>query len=211
MRDRTVWYVADPMCSWCWGFSTVIEAIEAAYRDRLTVTMVMGGLRAGTTSPMAPAQREEILHHWKAVQRRTGQAFRFEGAMPDGFVYDTEPPCRAVVAMAAVKPAATRAYFERVQAAFYMEGRDVTQPGVLVELAADCGVENDRFEPAFNSVDTKARTREEFVRVYRWGVRGFPTLLLQHGDEVRLLTHGYRPFEELQPILDDWLDSPAIR
>jgi putative protein-disulfide isomerase len=198
------------MCSWCWGFTTVIEEIETAYRDRLTVTMVMGGLRPGTTAPMAPAQREEILHHWQEVHRRTGQAFRFEGALPEGFVYDTEPPSRAVVAMAAINPAATRTYFERVQAAFYMEGRDVTQPVVLAALAADCGVEVDRFEQVFNSADTKARTREEFVQVYRWGVRGFPTVLLQHAGGVRLLTHGYRPFEELQPILDDWLASPAI-
>ncbi len=193
------------MCSWCWGFSAVIEAIETAYRDRLTVTMVMGGLRAGTTAPMAPAQREEILHHWQAVHRRTGQAFRFEGAMPEGFVYDTEPPCRAVVAMAAIKPAATRTYFERVQAAFYMEGQDVTRPRVLAALAADCAVEMELFEQVFDSADTKARTREEFVRVYRWGVRGFPTVLLQHAGGARLLTHGYRPFEEMQPILDDWL------
>lgn len=203
--NRTVWYVADPMCSWCWGFTSVIEEIEAAYRDRLTVTMVMGGLRPGTTAPMPSAQREEILHHWQEVHRRTGQAFTFEGALPDGFVYDTEPPCRAVVAMTAINPAATRAYFERVQAAFYMEGRDVTQPMVLTALAADCGVEMGRFEQMFTSADTKTRTREEFVQVYRWGVRGFPTVLLQHGEEVRLLTHGYRPFEELQPILDDWL------
>jgi putative protein-disulfide isomerase len=199
------------MCSWCWGFSSVVEQIETGYRDRLIVRMVMGGLRPGTTVPMAPAQREEILHHWQEVHRRTGQAFRFDGALPDGFVYDTEPSCRAVVAMAAVNPAATRAYFERVQAAFYMEGRDVTQPHVLVELAADCGVAIEMFEQVFHSAEAKTRTREEFVQVYRWGVRGFPTVLLQHAGDVRLLTHGYRPFEEVQPILDAWLDSLPVQ
>jgi putative protein-disulfide isomerase len=206
--DRIVWYVADPMCSWCWGFTPVIDAIEATYRDRLTVTMAMGGLRPGTTAPMPAAQREEILHHWQEVHRRTGQAFTFDGAMPDGFVYDTEPACRAVVAMAAVNPAATRAYFERVQAAFYMEGRDVTRPRVLAALAAECGVAIDRFEPVFNSAEAKTRTREEFVQVYRWGVRGFPTVLLQHAGDLSLLTHGYRPFEELRPVLDAWLSEP---
>lgn len=205
--DRVVWYVADPMCSWCWGFTAVIDAIETTYRDRLTVTMVMGGLRPGTTAPMTPSQREEVLHHWQEVHRRTGQAFTFEGAMPDGFVYDTEPACRAVVAMATIDPAATRGYFERVQAAFYMEGRDATQLRVLAALAEECGVANDRFEPVFNSPEAKTRTREGFVQVYRWGVRGFPTVLLQHAGEVSLLTHGYRPFEEVQPLLDAWLSA----
>ncbi len=195
------------MCSWCWGFSPVIDEIATAYRDRLTVTLVMGGLRPGTTEPMRPNQREEILHHWHEVHRRTGQAFRFEGAMPDGFVYDTEPPCRAVVAMAAMKPDATRAYFERIQAAFYLDGRDVTQRGVLVALAAECGVTADRFGPVFDAPEVKTRTREEFVQVSRWGVRGFPTVLWQQAGDVRVLTHGYQPFEALQPMLDAWLDN----
>ncbi len=203
--DRILWYAADPMCSWCWGFTSVIEAIEKTYRDRLTVNVVMGGLRPGTVKPITTEQRDEILHHWHEVQRRTGQAFTFEGAMPEGFVYDTEPPCRAVVAVAGLNPGARLSYFERVQAAFYMEGRNVTQREVLAELAVESGVEAELFSQAFDSPETTTRTREEFLQVYRWGVRGFPTVLLQDADDLRVLTHGYRPFEELQPALETWL------
>ena len=81
--DRIVWYVADPMCSWCWGFSSVIDAIAQAYRDRVPVRLVMGGLRPGTVKPITPEERDEILHHWHEVQRRTGQVFLFEDAMPE--------------------------------------------------------------------------------------------------------------------------------
>nr|MBA3324286.1 DsbA family protein [Paracoccaceae bacterium] len=42
-------YVADPMCSWCWGFAPVIADIRAAFRDRLPLHLVMGGLRPGTS------------------------------------------------------------------------------------------------------------------------------------------------------------------
>ena len=96
--SRTLWYFADPMCSWCWGFSPVISVIKDVYADRLKVALLLGGLRPGTTEPMTAALREEILHHWQAVQRRTGQPFLFENAMPAGCVYDTEPPSRAEVA-----------------------------------------------------------------------------------------------------------------
>jgi len=205
--DPTLWYVADPMCSWCWGFTSVIEAIEKAYHDRSTVSLVMGGLRPGTVEPITPAERDEIFHHWHEVQRRTGQVFTFEGAMPEGFVYDTEPSNRAVVAVSALKPDATLPYFERVQAAFYMEQKNVTQADVLAQLAEGVGVEADRFFQAFRSLEVKAKTLEQFRQVYHWGVRGFPTVILQHAQELSVLTRGYRPLEDLQPTLDAWLSS----
>ena len=40
-------YVADPMCSWCYGFSPVIGAVAGHFGDRLPVRLLMGGLRAG--------------------------------------------------------------------------------------------------------------------------------------------------------------------
>ena len=69
-------YVGDPMCSWCWGFSPVIEAIRREYGVRLKIELLLGGLRAGTKDPMPSTQREALLHHWLAVHRMTGQPFK---------------------------------------------------------------------------------------------------------------------------------------
>jgi protein-disulfide isomerase-like protein with CxxC motif len=33
--SRVLWYFADPMCSWCWGFSPVIGAIKETYSERI--------------------------------------------------------------------------------------------------------------------------------------------------------------------------------
>ncbi|HEX9812969.1 MAG TPA: DsbA family protein, partial [Burkholderiales bacterium] len=129
-KPRTLWYFADPMCSWCWGFAPVLSAIMDTYEDRLQLALMMGGLRPGTTQPMPAPMRAEILHHWEEVRRRSGQPFRFDGALPVGFVYDTEPACRAVVAMLELDRAAAFPYFKSIQSAFYAEGKDVTQPAV---------------------------------------------------------------------------------
>lgn len=82
MTGKTLWYLADPMCSWCWGFAPVIDMIRDDYSDQLSTELLLGGLRPGTKLPMEPSQREEILNHWHAVHRKTGQLFLFEGAMP---------------------------------------------------------------------------------------------------------------------------------
>ncbi len=111
MKEKTLWYIADPMCSWCWGFTPVIEKIRNEYSGRLKLELLMGGLRPGTKEPMPATQRQEILHHWEAVNRMTGQPFRFEGALPEGFVYDTEPPSRGVVSTRLIAPEAVFPFF----------------------------------------------------------------------------------------------------
>jgi putative protein-disulfide isomerase len=204
-----LWYFADPMCSWCWGFAPVVSAIMDAYEDRLQLALTMGGLRPGTTQPMAAPQRAEILHHWEEVHRRSGQPFKFDDALPEGFVYDTEPACRAVVTMLDLNGVAAFPYFKSIQSAFYAEGRDVTRPQVLARLASARGVAADRFLERFESPEIKERTRDHFRQTAEIGIRGFPSVVLQHGERFELLTHGYRPFEELNPMLEEWFAARA--
>jgi putative protein-disulfide isomerase len=40
-------YVMDPMCSWCWGFAPVAEALIAQARRPVCTRLVPGGLRTG--------------------------------------------------------------------------------------------------------------------------------------------------------------------
>lgn len=200
----TLFYFADPMCSWCWGFSPVIEALVRAF-PTLPVSLIMGGLRAGNASPTTPAFRDEILHHWQEVHRRTGQAFSFDHALPDGFVYDTEPACRAVVTLIGLKRPAGLAYFRSIQKAFYVEHADVTGVDTLSRLATEFGVEPGNFQQHFESDAVRAKTRRHFAFAQEIGVRGFPTIVLGDARGYRLLTHGYQPFDVLRPLLEEWM------
>jgi len=207
MHGKTLWYLADPMCSWCWGFAPVIEAIRQNYSDRLNVELVLGGLRPGTKAPMGSAQREEILHHWQAVQRQTGQAFRFEGALPEGFIYDTEPASRAVVTVSAINPETTFPFFQAIQSAFYAEQADVTKLDVLAQLAVSAGVDAQYFLQAFESDAIKSQILAHFHKARLWGVHAFPTVIVQNATGYSLLTRGYRPLEQLRLQLDAWLGT----
>lgn len=201
MNTPLLWYFADPMCSWCRGFSPVIETLRDAYRDRLKIALVLGGLRH-ETAPMTAAGREEILHHWHEVHARTGQAFRFEQALPQDFVYDTEPACRAVATIGGLDPTLIFPLFKAIQQAFYAEGRDVTQPGVLADLAAELGVDRDAFLQAFDSDAARAKTQAHFKQTRQAGVRGFPALILQQDAQLHAICHGCQPLETVRAALD---------
>jgi putative protein-disulfide isomerase len=201
MNAPILWYFADPMCSWCWGFSPVIETLREEYRDRMKIALVLGGLRHETAS-MTAAGRTEILHHWREVHARTGQPFRFDNALPEGFVYDTEPACRAVVTVGGLDSALIFPLFKAIQNAFYAGGHDVTQPGVLADLAAELGVDRNAFLPAFDSDAARAKTQAHFKQTRQAGVRGFPALILQQDTQLTPVSSGCQPLDTVRAAIE---------
>src|SRR5215212_11330318 len=132
-------YIADPMCSWCWGFSPVIDAIRARFGDALPIRLILGGLRPGTTEPMHEKAKRTTREHWEHVREASGQPFDFAFFDREGFVYDTEPASRAVVV--ARRSAWGLAMLRAVHRAFYAQNRDVTRAEVLADVAAEVGLD----------------------------------------------------------------------
>ncbi|HEX4943209.1 MAG TPA: DsbA family protein [Usitatibacteraceae bacterium] len=179
MSERYLVYFADPMCSWCYGFGPELEAL---LRDRpgLRMNVVMGGLRPYNTEKASPAFRETITGHWAHVARESGLTFSDAALAREGFVYDTEPACRAVVTVRATDPARALPYLKRVHAAFYAQGRDVTQPDVLADLAADQGLDRAAFLSAHAAPAAREAVRQDFAATQQTGVTGFPTLAVAY-------------------------------
>lgn len=205
MNQPILWYFADPMCSWCWGFSPVIFRIKETFGEQIKISLNLGGLRPGTTEPISNQLREEIFHHWHEVHRLTGQAFRFENAMPEGFIYDTEPPSRAVLSFAKLQPENTFDYFSAIQSAFYTQGLNVTREDVLTKLTDDFSIDPLAFQTLFTSDELRTLTLEHFKRSRQAGVQGFPTLIWQQEKQIETLCRGYRPWEDLAEMINQRL------
>ena len=205
MQARLI-YVMDPMCSWCWGFAPVLAALaEQAQAVDVPMHLVLGGLRQEQAA-LEPAGRVRILAHWQAVNASTGQMFNFNDGLPEGLVYHTEPPCRALVVARQLDASKVWPLLELIQQAFYCQGRDVTRAAVLRELASAAGLPRGEFAEAFDSPQAQAATQADFSWVQGLGIAGFPTLLAERNGQLALLTNGYQPLEQLQPLLARWLE-----
>lgn len=200
-------YFADPMCSWCWGFSPQIDHISSWFGKRLPIRVVMGGLRVGTTEPMSAEMKTYVRGAWENVADRTGQVFDFSFFERDDFVYDTEPPCRAVVSVRELRPELALKYLQMTQQAFYAEGRNTTETETLAALAGELGIESDAFISAFESEGIREKTGADFVAGIKSGVRGYPTLLAEGGDARYVVTAGYREIADQIPVLEAWLNG----
>ena len=199
-------YVGDAMCSWCYGFARPLDDLLADPQDAapLNMALVMGGLRPFTTEAITPARADEIAGHWHRVAEASGQPFATAPATAlhrPGFIYDTEPAARATVTVRSLWPQHVWRYFKTVQQAFYAEGRDVTEPGVLADIAEALGLPRQAFGRAYASTEMRDATLQDFKQSQSWGVRGFPTLVAEHGDHLHLVGSGYMPIETLRTRL----------
>src|SRR4029078_5496538 len=96
------------------------------FEDRMPLQLVMGGLRAGNTAAMRREDKDYIREAWTRVGAATAHPFDFSFLDREGFVYDTEPACRAVVTARRLLPRLALPFMARVQQAFYAQNRDMT-------------------------------------------------------------------------------------
>jgi putative protein-disulfide isomerase len=205
--NRELIYIADPMCSWCWGFSPVISEVATQAKGRVKFSIVTGGLRS-ETEPMSEERRQTIGGHWKKVYEATGQPFSFELLESATFVYDTEPACRAVVTVRSMlEDHAGLEMFDRLQSAFYAENLDISDALVCAGIAASAGFDETAFSELMASVKMKDATQADFARARQMGVRGFPSIVVREGERAAYLSRGYRPYADLRGALAKWLDE----
>lgn len=204
-------YIADPMCSWCYGFGPELAALLDGLPG-LPLEIVVGGLRPYNAQVMDEALKATLQDHWRKVAEQTGLPFSPDGLARENFIYNTEPACRAVVAARMLAPQASLAVFHAIQQAFYAEGKDVTQAEVLGPVAAaaltDSGVPTDAagFLATWNSEAAIRATNEDFLQTQRWGITGFPTLVLERDGRLDMVTSGYVPMPTLIELLQTLVD-----
>lgn len=198
-------YFADPMCSWCWGFSDVIHHVAEEFRDRVPMMMVMGGLHAGNTEYMLEADKKTIKEHWQHVSEMTGKPFDLSFFERTEFIYDTEPSCRAVVTAQRLQPLHALEFLQRLQQAFYEYNRDLTNVLVLQEEAVSFGFDAEEFSYVFNRESTLQMTKRGFALSRQAGVRGLPSLLANREDSSEFLLTGYQPWDKVRKLIENWL------
>ncbi len=193
------------MCSWCYGFGVPLQKLLLQLPG-VPLAVVLGGLRAYNKEMMPDTLKNTLHHHWEEVTKRSGKPFGTGQFSRDGYVYDTEPACRAVVTIRTHAAEHTLAMYHAIQHAFYAMGRDITQTSVLADvwneliesqILGDIKLSRNVFIEAFESDTIKTQTRNDFAMVQQWGIRGFPALIAVVNGEAQLVANGYMEADEM--------------
>lgn len=197
-KDLSVRYIGDPMCSWCWGISPTIEAVETfCETNGIEFSITMGGLRAGGGDPWNLEFKNFLRNEWHHISQVTGQPFSFTLLEAPYFDYDTGPACRAVVAYKILQaryqlPKQTiLKFFSAVQRKFYVDGQDPKVTDFYVSICAALGLDFNELRIVLESPEVMQEVKQDYLRCRQWGVRSFPTLLLDHRGQIEVLAAGF--------------------
>lgn len=187
MSKAILYYVHDPMCSWCWGFSATWEAIQQGLPANIKIERVMGGLAADTDQPMPQEQQQNIKANWQRIQQHIpGVEFNYDFWDQCQPRRSTYPACRAVLAASKQDAALENDMILAIQHAYYLHAKNPSDDAVLIDLAAGLGLDVERFSADLNSAETCQQLQKN-IQCYQQlatttGIRGFPSMVLKIND-----------------------------
>ena len=179
MKD-TLLYVHVPMCSWCWGFEPTRKIIFEAIAERMQIRRMVGGLAPDSDQPMPDSMRLALQQTWQRIEQvipgtRFNHAF-WDDCSPRRSTY---PANRAVIAAREQDESFDPLMTARIQQAYYLEAKNPSDNPVLVELAADIGLDVERFAQSLESDALQQRLLAEIDNARAMGIDSFPSLAVQ--------------------------------
>ncbi len=176
--SMTLYYVHDPMCSWCWGFRPVWQQIRQNLPAQIELVSWVGGLAPDSDEPMPQAMRDQLQSTWKRISEVIpGTQFNFDFWTLNTPRRSTYPACRAVIVarqMANMENEMTYA----IQQAYYLQAKNPSDLETLCSLAQQIGLDADQFKQRMFSTDLMQDFEQELAAVRNIGVNSFPSLVL---------------------------------
>ncbi len=193
-------YIGDPLCSWCYGFGPEIAGFMKAIPEP-KLDIVMGGLCAYGKQTITPEFKGVLFTQWLKAKEACGLSFNTAGLEHPGWVYDSEPICRAFVSAHMLYPTlpnmSNLALFGSLQQAFYAHGLDVSQGEVLAQVVSNClnrhkhPCTQQQILAIWESEQAKINTKANFTQAEHWGMSSFPSMLVVKDERLLLLSSGY--------------------
>jgi putative protein-disulfide isomerase len=175
--QATLFYVHDPMCSWCWGFEPTRAQLFAELEGRVPVQRLVGGLAADSDAPMADAMRAGLQQTWQRIQQTIpGTEFNFDFWTECAPRRSTYPSNRAVIAARMQDPKFDSIMTGRIQRAYYLEARNPSDNETLIELARDIELDVERFSADLADEATHQKLLAEIQSTRALGLDSFPSL-----------------------------------
>lgn len=175
-----LYYVHDPMCSWCWGFRPTWQKIQTNFSKDIEVKYLLGGLAPDSNEPMPQAMQTDIAGYWKKIQQHIPNTqFNFDFWEQCEPRRSTYPACRAVLAAKKQNPEIEKQMIEAIQTTYYINAKNPSDDETLIAIADTLGLDAAQFSTDLNSEETQQQLIKEIRFGQSIGARGFPSMILE--------------------------------
>ncbi|MCW8901475.1 MAG: DsbA family protein [Gammaproteobacteria bacterium] len=180
-----LYYVHDPMCSWCWGFSAALKKLLGTLPRDIEVQRLLGGLAADSDVPMPESMQQQIKSNWLRIEDSIpGVRFNFDFWSKCTPRRSTYPACRAVIAARNQGKENDEMMTRAIQKAYYQQARNPSDYSTLIEIADETGLSVPEFESDILSTETEKTLKAEIQFSREIFAESFPNLILQVENEI---------------------------
>ncbi len=191
-----LYYIHDPMCSWCWAFRPRWDGLVAALPEAITPQKVLGGLAPDSDQAMPEDMRHTLEQTWHRIRKRVPDcAFNFDFWRKAKPRRSTWPACRAV--LAAQDQGAGDAMILAIQQAYYLHARNPSDRSVLIALAAELGLDQAAFSAVLDSAENHQALADQRSLSQGLGVSSYPSLLLDVNGSRWPISVNYNSVDEM--------------
>ncbi|GIU22406.1 DsbA family protein [Shewanella sp. MBTL60-007] len=208
MNLAILYYVYDPMCSWCWGYRPTWSALQSKLQmtyPELSIEYKLGGLAPDSDEPMPDDMQQFLQQTWNKIAEQLGTKFNFAFWRDCQPRRSTYPACRA--ALLAREIGLEQEMILAIQRAYYLEAKNTSDNAILIKLAAELGLDAELFAQALDSEATRRKLEEEVSRTRHLPIQGFPSIVLLVNGEFYLIELDYKnwqtSFQQIASLLSE--------
>jgi 2-hydroxychromene-2-carboxylate isomerase len=163
---------------YAWLISDRLEQLAARYQREVVwrpVLLFAIFKAVGLPAPMeTDAKRKYMLHDMERSARYYGVPYRH----PANFPAISPVPGRLFYGLAEREPAQAKAFARQALRAHFVDGKDITRPEVVAEIAGEAGIPASSVEAALTGERGKSLLRESIENATRRGVIGSPFVIV---------------------------------
>ena len=212
MNNPVLIYCYDAYCGWCYGFIPVIKKIAEAFKDRLQIDVLSGGMILPENPVHIKVSAGYIANAYKNVEELTGIKFgkdylwHIMNPEESDWYPNSEKPAIAMCIFKEYYPERAVEFAADLQCALHYEGRDLTDDESYLHLLEKYSIQTEIFYEKLNSEAYKEMAYYEFSLVKQLQVTGFPCVFIQTEDlKFTMVARGYTDYETLQQRIENVL------
>ncbi|MBB1363785.1 DsbA family protein [Shewanella sp. SR44-4] len=207
MANTTLYYVHDPMCSWCWGYRPTWDALQVQlqqqFGQQLSLQYLVGGLAPDSDQPMPQPMQQMLQQTWQKITQQLGTVFNHDFWQHCQPRRSTYPACRASII--ARQYGLEQQMINAIQQAYYLNARNPSDVDTLVSIATQLGIPADLFTEQLSADETEDKLLKEINFARQLPIQGFPSLVLMVDNNaypIRLDYHQWQTsLADIQTIL----------
>lgn len=207
MKPR-LYYIFDPLCGWCFGMSPSITALHHEWKDLVEFEVISGGMvlsdRVGPVRNFAHIIQGSRARLEETTGVRFGEAFWTKLEQGD-MVMSSLKPSIALAVSRDLAPGRSVEFAAALQKAIYVDGLEPDETEAYRPMATSFGLDAEEFIKRMGFPHYEMVANKDFAQSAKWGIQGFPSVVVFHQDQGYLIARGYLPFDALDKTLREIL------